>query len=144
MQSIFSFIQNHPMLCLGLVVIIILAIILEYVRIRQQAQRITPANAVILMNREQAVVLDIRPSEAFRTGHIPQAISIRPEEFNTPATLIKKITKHRAHPIIILASSDTEAIRMANTLKQHGFDTLILAGGLRAWREAQLPLATKG
>lgn len=138
MQDFTLFIQSHPTLFLSLLGLVFVAACIEYVRNKQQAARITPAAAVLLINREQATVLDIRSKEAWETGHITGAISLPLSELQQND---KKIDKFRARPVIIAcANGAVDSVKAAAQLQQLGLDSRILAGGMQAWVASGLPV----
>lgn len=137
MQDIILFFQHHTALCLALIIIVLLLIILEYIKSSRNAGRLTPAKAIQLINHGKAVVVDIRDQGAFSSGHIIGAISLPAMEIKNNS---KKLTKFKSRPIVIVCAAGTESQRTAALLVQQGFDARVLSGGLRAWREADMPL----
>ncbi|MFA4968998.1 MAG: rhodanese-like domain-containing protein [Sulfuritalea sp.] len=105
------------------------------------AQNLSPAEATLLMNREDALVLDVRESGEWSTGHIPGARHI------TLAQLEKRmseIEKFKDRPIIICCASGNRSSSACGQLKRGGFEKVFnLSGGISAWLGANLPLTTK-
>lgn len=105
------------------------------------AQNLTPAQATLLMNREDAVVLDVRETGEWSSGHIPGARHI------TLAQLDKRMSeleKFKDRPIIICCASGNRSSSACGQLKKGGYEKVFsLAGGISAWLEANLPLTTK-
>ena len=105
------------------------------------AQNLTPAQATLLMNREDALMLDVRETAEWSSGHIPGARHI------TLAQLEKRmseIEKFKDRPIIICCASGNRSSSACGQLKKGGFAKVFsLAGGISAWLEANLPLTTK-
>ncbi len=137
MQDILSFIHNHLALTSLLAVVLIGLIIVEFIKLRRGTHQLSPARAVQLMNHNKAVVLDIRGSETFLAGHIVGAISLPLSEINTK---LKKIEKFKSQPIVITCATGMDSQKAAALLNQQGFQTYILAGGMRAWRDAEMPI----
>jgi rhodanese-related sulfurtransferase len=140
MQDFFLFIQHHAALSAGLLAVLVLAVIVEFYRLQQGIKRISPAETVRLINRENAVVLDMRSQEDFRAGHITNAISFPSEQMKNTGTLQKIMAKCRNRIVVMVGSTDADGLRTAKLLKQSGMDVRVLAGGIRAFREADLPL----
>ncbi len=137
MQDILSFIQNHWMLSTALIIIFVLLLVIEWIRNKQGARRISPQEATQLMNHQDAVLVDIRPADAFKTGHIVGSISIPFAELeNKP----KKLEKYKSKPIILVCAAGLESARAATLLMKIGLSAFILAGGIRSWRDAEMPL----
>ncbi|MBK8119913.1 MAG: rhodanese-like domain-containing protein [Sulfuritalea sp.] len=105
------------------------------------AQNLTPAQATLLMNREDALMLDVRETAEWSSGHIPGARHI------TLAQLEKRmseIEKFKDRPIIICCASGNRSSSACGQLKKGGFQKVFsLSGGISAWLEANLPLTTK-
>ncbi len=137
MQDILSFIQNHWMLGIALVIIFVLLLAIEWIRNKQGARRISPVEATQLINRQEAVLVDLRPADAFKTGHIVGAISIPFAELENKS---KKLEKYKSKPIILVCAAGLESARATSILMKIGLSAFILAGGIRGWRDADMPL----
>jgi rhodanese-related sulfurtransferase len=137
MKDIYVFLQNHAMLSIALIVVLILLFIIELIRLKLSAQRISPLEATNLMNHQNAIIVDIRGQEAFRSGHIVNSISLPLTELEKQS---KKLEKYLKQPIIIVCATGLESSRAANLLLKNGYNAHILAGGVRAWKEAEMPL----
>ena len=137
MQDITVFIQNHLLLSLVLVIALILLIIIEFVKQNSGATRLTPRRATHLINHMDAVIVDIRDSEAFNKGHIVNAINLPSKEIEQK---IQKIDKFKSQPVILVCATGVESQRAFMTLQKKGFNVQVLDGGMRAWREAEMPV----
>src|SRR6202020_31678 len=137
MQDIFLFAQHHATLSIALVIVLVLLVILEFIKLKQRAQQLSPALGTKMINHQNAIVLDIRNAEAFATGHIVDAISIPFAELESK---YKKLDKSKALPILIVCATGQESLRAANLLIKNGFNAFILTGGIRGWKEAEMPL----
>ena len=99
---------------------------------------LTPTAAVQLINREKAVVVDVCEPSEFVAGHVTGAKNIPLGELE--AKLATSV-KNKTLPLVVVCPSGARATRAVATLKKLGFDNACaLAGGLAAWREANLPL----
>ncbi|WP_182118746.1 rhodanese-like domain-containing protein [Acidovorax sp. FHTAMBA] len=99
---------------------------------------LTPARAVQLINREKAVVIDVCETEEFAAGHVGGAknIPLGQLEERLPATV-----KNKALPLVLVCASGARANRAVGIAKKLGYDNAqAMAGGLKAWREASLPV----
>ena len=74
MQNLMPFINEHFALVGVFAVLLSLLSLIEFIRIRRLNAGVSPAEAVLLMNREHAIVLDIRNKEAYQSGHIIDAM----------------------------------------------------------------------
>jgi len=98
---------------------------------------VAPAEAVQLINREKAVLIDVSEPDEFAAGH---AVGAR----NIPLAQIedsKQLPKNKALPVVLVCARGQRAARAAGTLRKLGYEKAQpLAGGLAAWREAGLPV----
>ncbi len=136
MQDYFLFLQHHIALTAAVIVVILLAVVIEFIRLQRGAKRLSPTEAVMLINRAKAAIIDVRTPAAFASGHITAAISLPAAELPDS----KKIERLRNQPVIVIATNEADAARSVTLLKQRGFDSQLLAGGINAWRDAGLPL----
>jgi rhodanese-related sulfurtransferase len=94
--------------------------------------------AVQLMNREKAVVVDVSEAAEFATGHIVGSKNLPMADL---ATKMESAVKNKALPIVLVCPAGTRAARSVATVKKLGYGNVqAIAGGLKAWREAGLPL----
>lgn len=137
MQDITAFIQNHWLLSTSVLIILLLLVLVEFIKQKQGATQLSPSKVIHLINRENATVIDIRDAEAYAAGHIVESISIPASELKNK---LKKLDKLKSTPIVLVCTAGIEAPKAAIALQKEGFDVHILAGGIRAWKAADLPL----
>ena len=94
--------------------------------------------ATQLMNREDALVLDVRDTAEFAAGHMLGAK-------NVPLTSIEaragEFDRHKAKPVIVLCGDGSRASKAAALLRARGFANVVnLSGGFPAWQQAGLPV----
>ncbi len=95
------------------------------------------AEAVRLMNREKAVMIDVSEAEEFAKGHVSGSRNL---PFGQIAADAKGLPANKALPLVVVCPTGARAGRAAAALKKLGYDkTFVLQGGLAAWREANLP-----
>ena len=98
---------------------------------------VTPAAAVQLMNKEKAVVIDVCSAEEFAAGHVAGAKHIPLADLATA----KGLPGNKKLPIVVVCASGQRSAKAAAELKKLGHENVqSLAGGLKAWREANLPI----
>jgi rhodanese-related sulfurtransferase len=94
--------------------------------------------AVQLINRRDAVVLDVRDAGDYNAGHIANARHI-PE--GQVAERIKELEKFKSRPIVVSDRSGARAPSVTGLLRKSGFNEAVaLRGGVAAWQQASLPL----
>lgn len=99
---------------------------------------ISAAQAVQLMNREKAVVIDVCEPQEYAAGHVAGAknIPLAQLQERLPSTV-----KNKALPVIFVCARGMRAQGASAVAKKMGYEQAqTLAGGLGAWREAQLPV----
>jgi rhodanese-related sulfurtransferase len=139
MNRLFEFIQHHPLLFSGIALVAIAAIVIELRHRLSAAVAVGPTDAVRLMNGG-ALVLDVRPADAYAAGHIIDARHIPQAELAAQADSLKK---HREKPVIVCCDSGVTSGAAASILKGLGFTQVVnLRGGLNAWKQDNLPLVT--
>jgi rhodanese-related sulfurtransferase len=100
--------------------------------------RVGALEAVQLINRRDALVLDVREQADFAAGHIPNARNIPAPELNGR---LHEIEKFKARPIVINCQSGTRSGTACNMLRKNGFgEVFALRGGISGWLEASLPV----
>lgn len=136
-QEFLHFLTAHYLLTLAFIVIL-LAIFFEELKSKSSGNNLTPADATHLINRENAVVVDIREREGFNTGHIVNSINIPQKDLLTS----EKLKKLQAKPIILVCKLGQTSLPLASKLRKQGFKTVcVLKGGIDAWKNAGLPLS---
>lgn len=106
--------------------------------LRGGAGGVTPAEAVQLINREKAVVIDVCEAEEYAAGHVAGAKSIPLGELEAK---LPGAVKNKTLPLILVCASGARAGRAVLVARKLGYDKAQpLAGGMRSWREANLPV----
>jgi rhodanese-related sulfurtransferase len=99
---------------------------------------LTPANAVLLMNRSKAVVVDVCEPEEFAKGHVAGARNVPLGQLEQR---LPEVVKNKALPVVMVCQSGARAGRAVGVAKKLGYEQAqVMAGGLKAWKEANLPL----
>jgi rhodanese-related sulfurtransferase len=96
-------------------------------------------NAIQLINRQNAVLLDVREAKEFEGGHLPNAVHIPLSELSSRGTELAKLT---GRPVIAYCERGQRSAGAGGALAKLGFaEVYQLAGGFRAWKDAGLPVA---
>lgn len=102
------------------------------------AGALNAGNAVLLINREKAVVVDVSEPEEFAKGHIGNAKNL---PFGQVEDKLAGLVKNKALPVILVCPTGARANRAVGMAKKLGYEKAqALAGGLAAWKAANLPL----
>jgi rhodanese-related sulfurtransferase len=138
MAQFIEFMGNHPIEFMVLGVIIGL---LAWNILGEQLtgiQPLLPQEATLLINHDDAVVIDVREETEYTQGHILNAINIPSSALSSK---INRLEKYRSHPIIISCMSGSRSAVACKRLKKEGFMQVHnLKGGIIAWQNANLPL----
>lgn len=135
MDRIPEFIANHPLLVAAFV---FLAAVLLITESRRGGKGLAPALTGPLMNRENAILLDVRSESDFRSGHIAGSINIPLTQL---AAGLNSLQQYRGKPVIVACSaggSTGEAVKQL--LKAGHAPVYKLNGGITGWRGENLPL----
>jgi len=96
-------------------------------------------DAILLMNREVCVILDVRSEEKYKLGHIPNAINIPFSKFPDSIDDLKKYSKKT---ILVYCGSGNSSEKVMRLISQKGFaSTMIIKGGFSEWVKLQLPVS---
>ena len=99
---------------------------------------LTPAAAVQLINREKAVVIDVCEADEFAAGHVGGAKNI---PLNQLEEKLPALVKNKSLPLILVCRTGARSNRALGMAKKLGYEqSQSLAGGLGAWKMANLPL----
>jgi rhodanese-related sulfurtransferase len=112
--------------------------LLLWPRLGAAAGGITPQEAVRLINRERALVIDVSDNAEFAAGHVNGARNVPLAQLDGAT---KELPSDKARPLVVVCASGARASRAAKVLAQKGHQQVhVLAGGMKSWREAQLPV----
>jgi rhodanese-related sulfurtransferase len=101
-------------------------------------QQVGALEAVQLMNRRDAVVLDVRTKPEYATGHIPGSRNIPYADLTERMRAIEKL---KSRPIIVCSEYGARSSKVSGALKKIGLsDIFVLRCNLTGWAEASLPL----
>ena len=101
-------------------------------------REVSVQQAVQLINRKDALVVDVRDTGEFEAGHLAGARHV-PEKQLTER--LRELDKFRERPIIVTCRSGTRSGVAVQVLRRHGFNEAVnLGGGIGAWEQAGMPL----
>lgn len=116
-------------------------LLFDLVRAQGDKSLVSPVEATLLINREDAVVIDIRDQNEYARGHIPNARHIPVAEFERRKAELEKI---RTRPLIVYCSTGARSGAAIAALRKAGFEKLFnLRGGLLEWEKAGHPISRK-
>lgn len=141
MSDYLQFASAHPLL-MALLATALLAIIVNEVHGNLTAgKKLSPPEAVRLINDREAKVIDVRPVADFKKGHVMGAINIPSDKLKSR---LNELERDKAKPFIVYCALGGTASEAAKTLRAGGFaEAFALRGGLNAWLAASLPVTAK-
>ncbi len=105
---------------------------------RKAGPQVTPQQLSLMVNNENALVLDVRSDKEYRQGHIVNALNIPATGFNDR---IKQLDKHRERPLVLVCSVGQQTGNVAKQLRAGGFEKVYrLSGGMAEWSGSQMPV----
>ena len=135
LEQIFEFIGNHLILVSVFVFLLVAFIINEG---KQGGAAISPNSLVTLVNREGAVIVDLRDVKEFGGGHIAGAVNI---PFTTLDSRAGELDPFKEKPIVLVCKMGQSASAAGKKLRDKGFtDVRRLSGGMTEWGANSLPV----
>ncbi len=138
MQEYIDFVQRHPLLIIGFFVVLGLLFKTELSRLTVKYKQLGVNAAVMLLNKDNTVVLDVREDKEIKGGMIKGSQHISLSQL--PGR-IAELGKHKQNPILVYCKSGSRSGHACHLLSKAGFeDVSNLSGGIMAWQTANLPL----
>lgn len=138
MDRLVEYAGHHPALAAAAVAAALAVVVYESWLRARSAGGVTPQELIQLMNRG-ALVLDIRPADAFAAGHIGGARQLASDQIPKAGDTLKR---YKGKPVIVYCDGGSVAPAAVRQLATQGFTQVFsLKGGLAAWRAENLPLA---
>jgi rhodanese-related sulfurtransferase len=135
-----AFAQSSPLLSIAFAGLTVAVIVTEVRHRLSGIAGLSPAQATLLMNREDALVVDVSPAADFAKAHIPGSVSAPLAELDPEKH--KQLSKAKERPIVVVCRAGNTAHEAAAKLKKAGYGKVnVLDGGIAGWRAAELPLS---
>jgi len=143
MNEFYEFLLKNPfnLLLFGTAIVSGTMLLWPLVGWTRRGTQVSVLEAVQLINRRDATVLDVRDAGEFGAGHVVSARHI-PE--SQVADRMKELEKFKARPVIVACRSGSRGAVIADTLRRQGFEEAVaLQGGMAAWVQAGMPVEKK-
>ena len=141
MEQFIAFLQKSPfnMLLFGLAVSSGAMLLWPLVsRSFRQSHEVGALEAVQLINRRDAVMLDLRDTGDYAAGHITHAKHIPEAQLSER---MKELERFKTRPIVVYCKTGARATAAASLLRKNGYtEAFALRGGILAWQQSSLPL----
>ncbi|MBJ3815196.1 rhodanese-like domain-containing protein [Shimwellia pseudoproteus] len=139
MQEIMQFVSRHPVLSIAWVGLLVAVIVTTFKGLASKVKVITRSQVTYLINKEDAVVVDIRQRDDFRKGHITNALNVLSGDIKSGN--LGELEKHKAKPVILVDGTGMNAQESASLLAKAGFErVMVLKEGIAGWSGENLPL----
>jgi rhodanese-related sulfurtransferase len=138
MDRLLEYITHHPWYASGAAIAALLVITYELRTRNENVSAVSPQDVVRLMN-QGALIIDLRPAEAFATGHVAGAKQMSGEQILKAGDTLKK-QKEKA--LVVYDDTGSLGAAAVRQLAAQGFTKAFnLRGGIAAWRAENLPLS---
>jgi rhodanese-related sulfurtransferase len=133
-----AFAAEHQLLVLALVGLTAALVYTEVARLFSGFKAVAPAGLTALINRQDALLVDVSPAPDFEKGHIAGARNVQLSQFDADNKVLAKV---RDLPVVVACRTGTASSAAARKLAKAGFKQVYwLDGGVAAWQQANLPL----
>lgn len=133
-----GFIAQHYVLVALFAVVLVMLVQSEWGRLTQRFRLVSPAELVRLINRENALLVDVSPLAEFEQAHIVGARHLALAQFDPEN---KELAKVRDLPVVIVCRNGSAARGACARLGKAGFTKVHgLEGGVNAWIAAEMPV----
>ncbi len=138
MDRLFEFIGNHIELSATFAALLFA---LWYTERGKAGAVLSPQKVTMLMNREEAVIVDLRDKKEYSEGRITGAMHIPFASLKDRAT---ELDKYKDKTIVLVDKMGQHTAAAGKTLKALGFEKVTrLQGGITEWRGSNMPLVKK-
>ena len=140
--EILPFVKNHLLLSLGWVVLFIAIIVLTIKCKLSKVKIINNAQAIHMINKQDAVIIDTRSADSFKKGHITDSHNILPTDIKNASA--KTIEKFKENIVILIDENGLSSTSIGEILVKQGFSNVfVLKDGIAGWNGENLPLVKK-
>lgn len=137
-DQLLAFAGRHTLLALAFAGLTLAIAYHEVARLFRGYKALRPAALTALVNRENALVVDLSPLVDFEKGHIPGSRNVQPSQFDPENPTLAKA---KALPVVVVCRTGQASADAAARLRRAGFEHVYwLDGGIAAWQQADLPL----
>jgi rhodanese-related sulfurtransferase len=137
-EELQAFVGRNPMLSLALLGLTIAIVVTEIARLFRGYTALKPAELTRLINREDALVIDLSVAADYEKGHIAGSRNVAANKFDPDSKLLAAA---KAKPVVLVCRAGSASAAAAKKLKKAGFEKIYwLDGGIPAWQQADLPL----
>jgi len=138
MNRLLAFAGENQLLVMVFIGLTLAIIYNEFSRLTSGFKVVDPAGLTALINRQDALLVDVSASADFEKGHIAGAKNVQMSQFDADNKILAKV---REMPVALVCRTGTSSAEAARKLAKAGFQQVHwLDGGIAAWQQANLPL----
>ncbi len=138
MDRLFEFIGNHIELS---ALFFALLMALWFTEKSRAGKAVSPQTATLMMNKDEAVIVDIREKKEYSEGRITGSIHI---PFDSLKERSVELKKYQDKQIVLVDKMGQHSGMAAKLLKTEGFENILrMSGGITEWKSSNLPLIKK-
>ena len=137
-MSYVAFLEKNWMMALVFVVSGVMLIVPFVTRRMSKARDVGNLEATVLMNKKDAIIVDVRETSEYENGRLPGAVHIPLSQLDAR---VAEIARQGSRPVIAYCARGKRSRMEASALSKAGFGEIYnLSGGIDAWRSAGLPV----
>ena len=137
MNEYLEFAMRHPVMMGAVSAVIVMILVTEVRRTMRRYQEVTVTQAVQLINREDAILLDVREDAEHKDSALPNAQHIALSQLPSRVEEVEKLKQ----PVITYCRTGVQSHRACRLLSRQGIVPIYnLKGGLTAWQTAGMPM----
>lgn len=137
-NRLLAFAGEHQLLSFALVGLTLAIAYTELARLFSGYKAVDTAGLTALVNRQDALLVDVSGIADFEKGHIAGARNVQMSQFDADNKVLAKV---RELPVILACRTGATSAEAARKLVKAGFKQVYwLDGGIAAWQQASLPL----
>ncbi|MGX9462848.1 rhodanese-like domain-containing protein [Shewanella sp. A14] len=139
MQEYMEFFKANPMLSLAWVGLFVALVVSVIKSSTSKVKNVSHQELTLMVNKQDAKVVDVRGKEEFKKGHIVDALNVTLSEIKN--NQVTSLEKFKTSPIILVCNSGMTSSQAAQLLAKQGFESVFnLKGGMGEWQGANLPV----
>jgi rhodanese-related sulfurtransferase len=137
-DRLLAFAELHPLACAALVALTVAIVWTEIARRLTGYKALSPSELTAMVNREDALVVDVSAAADFDKGRIAGAKNLPMAQFDPEHKLLGK---DKDRPVVLVCRTGQASTQAAGKLVKAGWNRVhLLEGGIPAWLQADLPL----
>lgn len=121
-----------------LLVAVVSGALLAWPKLSRRGAGLSAGAATELINRRNALIVDLRDTAAFEQGHLPQARHLAAADVEARAA---QFSKNKAQPVLLVCQTGRSAAQAEAAFRKAGYaEVFVLQGGIASWQQAGMPI----